>query len=178
MSLNIIEPKPRRLLKTLICDCYALDLYLIPRSAALTKLAGGEHSTVIAKRNHLAALFISADAEDEAKIKVRVVTAKQLVFNQVVELTTQKITFGIRRYFKCVCGRRVNSLYLKNYKFKCRHCLNLVYEITRLKKGTFLYRLNRNDKIEAASHQVGRITYGIGLTRKARRVIALTKKHH
>ena len=178
MSLNIIEPKPPRILKTLISDCYALDLYLIPHPAVLTKLAGGEHSTIIAKRNHLAGLFISADAEDKAKIKVRVVTAKQLVFEHTVELTTQKITFGVRRYFKCACGRRANSLYLKNYKFKCRRCHNLVYEITRLKKGTFLYRLNRNDKIEAASHQVGRITYGIGLTRKARRVVALNKKHH
>lgn len=178
MSNLIFGQKQPRILKTLICDCYSLDLYLIPRPAALIKLAGGEHSTYIVKRNHCANLFVSADTEDEAKIKVRVITAKQLVFEHTVELTTQKITFGIRRYFKCACGRRVNSLYLKNYNFKCRHCHNLVYEITRLRKGTWLYKLNWNDKIQAASHQVRNTTYRVGLTRKAQRVMNLINKHY
>ena len=178
MSLPVFEPKPPKFLKTLINDCYGLDLYLIPRPAELVKLTGGEHLTYIVKRNHCANLFVSADAEDEAKIKVRVITAKQLVFNQAVELTTQRITFGIRRYFKCACGRRTNSLYLKRGQFKCRRCHGLVYEITRLKKGSWLYKLNRMDKIHAAKHQVRNITYRIGFTMKARRVMALINKHH
>ena len=179
MSPPVIKQKQQRIRKTLICDYYALDLYLIPRATALAKLTEGEeHFTIITKSFSLAFLYVSADGIDEDKIKVRVVTTEKLTFSQTVELTKMQITFGVRRYFKCACGRRVNSLYFKNFKFKCRHCHSLIYEIKGLRKGSPAYMLNRNNKINAAGHLVRRITYGeIGLTMKARRVMALTGKY-
>lgn len=173
------KQKPQRIRKTLICDCYALDLYLIPRAVALAELAEGEeHFTIITKSFSLAFLYVSAEATNENKVRVRVVTLEKLTFNQTVELTKMKITFGVRRYFKCTCGRKVNSLYFKNFTFKCRHCHNLIYEIKGLRKGSPAYMLNRNNKIDAASHQVRHITYGkIGLTMKARRVMELINRY-
>lgn len=172
--LNIPEQKIPRVRKALTCDCYELGLYMIPSVAILTK---GQHSSIVTKRQGIAFLYVSKEAANEDKIKVRVQTGES-EFNQTIEITRAKITFGVRRYFKCGCGRKVNALFLKRGQFACRHCHNLVYEITRLKKGTWLYKLNRSEKIQAAAHQVRNITYGkVGLTMKARRVMALTTKY-
>lgn len=171
--LNTNKQKTPRVPKALTCDCYELCLYMIPSMAVLDK---GQHSTIITKRYNLAFLYVTKDATNEDRIRVKVQTEKS-EFNQTIELTKEKITFGDRRYFKCNCGRKVNSLFLKHAQFACRHCHDLVYETTRLKKGTWLYALNRSFKIEAAKNQVRNITYGkVGLTMKARRVMALIRK--
>jgi hypothetical protein len=171
--------KPQRVLKNLICDFFSLNIYQVPSASILTKLSESEeHFTIITKKFDLAFLYVSADSIDENKIKIRLVITNKLTFNQTVELTKMKITFGVRRYFLCTCGRKVNSLYFKNYTFKCRYCHNLIYEIKGLRKGSAAYMLNRNNKINAASHLVRRITYGkIGLTMKAQRVMALISKY-
>ncbi len=171
--LNEVGKKPPKAPKALTCDCYELCLYMIPSMAALDR---GERSTIIPKRGKSAPMYINKDPTNENKIKVRVQTEKS-EFNQTIELTKEKITFGVRRYLKCSCGRKVNSLFLRHTQFACRHCHDLAYEITRLKKGTWLYVLNKYFKIEAASNQVRNITYGkVGLTKKARRVITLIGK--
>ena len=170
----MLKQKPSKVSKTLICNCYSLDLFLIPDASILAR---GEHSTIITKSSNAASLYISATPENQDKIKVKVVTDES-EFNQTVEITRKLITFGLRRYFLCGCGRKVNSLYLKRGTFACRHCHNLVYEITRLRKGTWLYKLNRSEKIKAAEHQVRRISYGrIIYTRKARQTMAMAKKY-
>ena len=171
---DMIELGPPRATKTLMTDCFSLDLYMVPDNAILAK---GEHSTVITRPSDLACLYISADDPYSDKIMVRVCHGRTEL-TQAIELTRTAITFGLRRYFLCSCGRRVNSLYLKHGHFACRHCHNLAYEITRLRVGTFAYKINRHDKIEDAKHQVRNISYGsVGYTRKARQVLSLVSKY-
>jgi len=169
----MIDFKPPKTTKTLITDCFGLDLYMIPNTAILAK---GEHNTIITKPNTVANLHISADDHDTDKVIIRV-DHNSNVITQTIDLARKFITFGLRRYLVCDCGQRVNSLYLKHGHFACRHCHNLAYEVSRLRKGTFSYRLNRLDKIESAKHQVRNISYGdISFTRKARQVMALANK--
>ena len=138
--------------------------------------AGEGHSTLIGRSQGLACLFVSSEHKKSDRVSVRVVEVdgdKDREYKDIVNITRRQITFGIRRYFKCGCGHLVNTLYLKSGDFACRHCHNLVYEITRLKKGTLAYRLNRHMKVQAMEHQVRNITYRDVYTRKARQVMAM-----
>lgn len=160
--------------KTLITACYCLDLYMIPDTSVLSR---GKHHGVIVKSHGIASISISADKKNLDKLKV-IVTDDKIRVAQAVKLSRQQISFGLRRYLLCSCGKQVNSLYLKHNKFACRHCHRLVYEITRLRRGTLAYKLNRNIKIQSASNQVRNIIYGeVGQTKKARRVIAMVGKY-
>jgi hypothetical protein len=166
--------KQPRVPKRLICDCFSLKLFMTPRASVLAK---GERFAIITRRNEMALLYASSAPESDDKVKVRIVNNKEEKLSQVVELTNNKITFGTRRYFKCGCGKRVNTLYFKHNSFKCRHCHNLAYEVTRYKKDSMLYKINRHLKAEAMEQQVKNITYGnIGLTRKARQLMTLVYK--
>jgi len=168
------EKKLRRVPKTLINDCYALELYHIPSASTLE--SQDEHSTVISNQYELACLYVSANNDNKITVKVINDDGKKLS-EQTIELDKKRITFGIRRYFKCACGREVNSLYLKGGRFACRHCHELIHEITRLHKGTFFYKLNRTFKIKSAEHLVGNVNYGGKMTRKARQYMRLIEKY-
>jgi hypothetical protein len=146
---------------------------MIPQSSELVE---GGHTGIIANRYSLGFLYISADSTNTDKINIKV-TARGKEFNQAIKISKKLITFGVRRYFQCDCGRMVNSLYLKDGSFKCRHCHDLAYEVTRFRKGSWLYRINRRERIQAAQHQVRNISYKNVYTRKAKMVMELAAKY-
>ena len=168
------EEKSIKFTRTLINDCYSLGLYQVPRDLILSK---HKCSSLITSCHSFAKVYMSVDPANDSKIRVRIITDKASL-NQAIEIVYKRITFGLRRYFLCRCGRMVNSLYLKNGILKCRHCHQLAYEITRLRKGTFLYRINRISKIKSIEHQTRNLFYGDrGYTRKAKRAMALLAKY-
>ena len=170
----MIKQETSKSIKTLITDCYCLELYMIPNASILSSR---EHCGVIVKSRGIASISISADKKNLDKLKI-IATNDGMRVVQVLELSRKHISFGLRRYLLCSCGKQVNSLYLKQNKFACRHCHDLAYEITRLRPNTLAYKLNRNIKIQSMSHQVRNIIYSkVGHTKKARRVMAMISKY-
>lgn len=148
---------------------------MIPKLSSL--VSRGEHYGIITKRHKLAYFKLSSSNEGSNKLNI-IVTDGETRIIQTIELNSAPVTFGFRRYLLCSCGKQANSLYLKDSRFACRHCHNLAYEITRLKKGTLNYKLNRNIKIQSVSKQVRNIIYGkVGHTKKARQVMAMISKY-
>jgi hypothetical protein len=66
---------------------------------------------------------------------------------QTVPIVTTSPNFGGERYwFRCDCKRRVGRLFLRDTprEFRCRHCLNLIYESARRHDAT-LYKMARDE---------------------------------
>jgi hypothetical protein len=98
---------------------------------------------------------------------------------QRIELTMQAVTFGVRYYFECNCGLRVNKLYLPpgQRAYKCRTCYRLRYEITTFNRssgpGQLLYRTNRMIKLANKRAGMNRVMYGGRYTRRFERFLNL-----
>ena len=109
-------------------------------------------------------------------------TREGIARKQTVFLDSQKITFGIKVYFLCSCGRRCLKLYNRksSYGFGCRLCQKLDYAIRHLnRRGTFgavSYYLNRAQKIMEMKAKVRRIVHNGNPTRKALVVIRAIEK--
>lgn len=59
--------------------------------------------------------------------------------SQWISLDQEDIRFGTRPYFRCNCGHKANTLYLRPGRdmFACRKCHDLVYELATLNKGAY-----------------------------------------
>lgn len=56
-----------------------------------------------------------------------------------------------RLYFECKdCGKRVSALFFKNGYYSCRHCLRLVYLVSRRHRNPFLKQDQGNYLIQKA----------------------------
>jgi len=95
----------------------------------------------------------------------------------LIYLTHSESTFGRRPWFVCPgCGTSRGKLYRAGRAFKCRKCLDLAYESTRLPKAWPIFRLfSRQMRIIKLSEQVKRISYAGQLTRRAKRIIELSR---
>jgi hypothetical protein len=131
------------------------------------------------------ACLINSNSEGKTWINISYVRKKSdepTIIKNRIEIDEEVISFGIRPFLVCDCGRRCNKLYLRpgHDLFACRHCLNLVYELTTISKeslvGSISYKLNRAFKIDDMNLNVKRITYAGKLTRRARRVVTLAGK--
>jgi hypothetical protein len=87
-------------------------------------------------------------------------------------------TFGIRPYFACPkCQSLRCKLYMKEGALLCRKCLNLVHESTRLHLVHPLIRIFKKQfKIVEISERVKRISYNGKFTRRAKRVMELSRR--
>lgn len=100
------------------------------------------------------------------------------VAEQNIEIEEDIITFGIRPFFTCTCGKFCTVLYKPEREniFKCRFCHNITYESQRLNKRTLqgvLYYASRLIKLAERRERIKRMFYGGGLSRKGRRFTEL-----
>lgn len=101
---------------------------------------------------------------------------------QRIMLDEQSITFGLRRYFLCECGSRVNKLYLPPGKsqYKCRVCYKLRYELSYInrtaKHGKLLYRTNRTIKLIDQRAGMSRVFYNGQYTKRFSRFLKLCSR--
>jgi len=69
-----------------------------------------------------------------------------------IPLTTAETGFGGQSiYFKCShCQKRIRNLYYNRYRFGCRKCLDLSYELIK-------YRNSRFYEVAKVSHQLNKV---------------------
>jgi hypothetical protein len=100
----------------------------------------------------------------------------------MVYLASQKITFGVKVYFLCTCGRKCLKLFTRKscYGFGCRNCQNLGYEIHKFNRrgtwGALAFYINRHQKIELMKLGVKHVSYRGRMTRRATAVLKALKK--
>ena len=99
--------------------------------------------------------------------------------SQQILISEQAITFGVRRYFVCDCGVRVNKLFLPPGMrgYKCRNCYKLRYELTTINPrsihGKLMYRTNRMIKLTNKRTDLNRIFYKGRYTKRFNRFLHL-----
>lgn len=87
------------------------------------------------------------------KVEVKLIY-RDFVQRQEVYLAGKQITFGVRPYLLCTCGRAVVKLYHRPryYGFGCRKCENLKYKLQNINKrsgwGRISYWTNRMKRLE------------------------------
>ncbi len=94
-----------------------------------------------------------------------------------IRLRSSESSFGIRPWLACPsCGKRRGKLYKSGKGFSCRICLNLTYASTRFPRNWPIFSLfSKQMRLTQLAEKVKRITYGGQLTRRARRVMTLSK---
>ena len=95
---------------------------------------------------------------------------------QSIEMEEDVITFGIRPFFKCSCGKNSTVLYLPENRniFSCRECANITYESQRLNRQTMnglFYYSSRILKLFEAREKINRMFYGGKLSRKGKKLM-------
>ena len=96
-------------------------------------------------------------------------------FDQEVEIEEDVITFGIRPFFRCSCGKNATVLYMTENRnlFSCRDCSNIAYESQRLNRHTMqglFYYSSRLLKLFEAREKIDRMFYAGKLSRKGKRL--------
>jgi len=100
---------------------------------------------------------------------------------QQIELEIRPITFGMRWYFTCRCGKLCNVLYLplNNNFFACRECYNLTYESCRINKNTLNnlpYYTSRLIKLHEKRKQITHPIYKNKYTKRMNNLIKISEK--
>lgn len=96
---------------------------------------------------------------------------------QWIRLTTTSCYLGgFRLWFICPdCSRRVGALFVGEYGYSCRNCLNLTYksknENRREKDFQFLKNLRRYMAAQELMDKIKRFNYGGVPTRKMRKIM-------
>lgn len=173
--------------KYLVEDCYSLSLHQLGKKLLWPERVG--KVKIVTSSNGQSQLKIAyavnSNSEGKAWINISYVRKKSnepTIIKNIIEIDEEVISYGIRPFLVCDCGRRCNKLYLRpsHDLFACRHCLNLVYELTTINKdslvGSLSYKLIRAFKLDDANAKVRCITYNGKLTRRARRVVAMAGK--
>ena len=96
-------------------------------------------------------------------------------FDQEVEIEEDVVTFGIRSFFKCSCGKNATVFYMPHGRnsFSCRECSNVGYESQRLNRHTMqglFYYSSRLLKLFEAREGMGRMFYGGKLSRRGKKL--------
>lgn len=95
--------------------------------------------------------------------------------DQKIEIEEDIVTFGIRPFFKCSCGKNATVLYMTGDRnlFSCIDCSNIIYESQRLNrhtmKGLFYYS-SRLLKLFIKREKIKRLFYGGKLSRKGKKL--------
>ena len=95
--------------------------------------------------------------------------------DQEVEIEEDVVTFGVRPFFRCLCGKNATVLYMTENRnlFSCRDCSNITYESQRLNRhtmrGLFCYS-SRLLKLFEARGKIDRMFYGGKLSRKGKKL--------
>ena len=97
---------------------------------------------------------------------------------QSIEIKEDIITFGIRPFFRCSCGKNATVLYMPEDRnlFSCRECANIVYESQTINKHTMnglLWHTHRMIKLANQREKIKRMFYGGGLSKKGQKFTEL-----
>ena len=95
--------------------------------------------------------------------------------SQEVKIEEDIITFGIRPFFRCSCGKNATVLYMTENRnmFSCIDCSNISYESQRLNRHTMqglFYYSSRLLKLFKAREKIGRMFYAGKLSRKGKKL--------
>jgi len=103
---------------------------------------------------------------------------------QTIKIDTWPITFGMRRFLLCQCGRRCSTLYMRPdrpHAFTCRYCGDLKYGLSylnkRTKAGRVFYAAHWMNKSMELQERIHRIDYRNMPTKKAMRFIKMSQKN-
>ena len=95
--------------------------------------------------------------------------------DQKIEIEEDSITFGVRLFLRCQCGKSITVLYMPHGRnsFSCRECSNITYESQRLNrhtmKGLFYYS-SRVLKLFRDREKINRMFYAGKLSRKGKKI--------
>ncbi|MEA1962913.1 MAG: hypothetical protein U9M94_01590 [Patescibacteria group bacterium] len=104
-------------------------------------------------------------------------TNSNKTITQEINLSESVVSFGVRSYFHCECGRDVSVLYLPSSKqslFKCRICSNISYESCNINKNSMnglLYAIYSLVKLADKREKIERIHYAGKLTKKGQALV-------
>ena len=95
--------------------------------------------------------------------------------DQKIEIEEDVITFGIRPFFRCSCGKNATVLYMTGNRnlFSCRDCSNITYESQRLNRHTMngqFYYTSKLLKLFNEREKIDRMFYGNKLSRKGKKL--------
>jgi hypothetical protein len=91
---------------------------------------------------------------------------------QAVGWEFREITFGLRSYFRCRCGARVQRIYLppNSTEFKCKECHKLRYQLEAINSssiaGKAIHRFIKTQKLADRRTQISRIFYAGRYTKR------------
>jgi hypothetical protein len=95
--------------------------------------------------------------------------------SQSIDLDFHCVTFGIKPYFLCSCGKIVSTLFLRPDQpsaFRCRICLNLRYALNGINRhsahGDTFYRTYWHMKMAKLEGTIKRRFYSNLMTRRFR----------
>lgn len=119
--------------------------------------------------------------EGERLVDITFNIGRQWITQSIV-VETWPVGYGLRRYWQCQCEKPCSVLYLRPdyHTFACRECLNLKYSLSYLnrytKVGKLLYRAHWANKAMNLQESITRVDYGGKYTRKATRLMKISKK--
>ena len=99
-------------------------------------------------------------------------------FDQEIEIEEDVVTFGIRSFFKCSCGKNATVLYMTENRnlFSCIDCANIIYESQTINKHTMnglLWHAHKMIKLANRREKIKRMFYGGGLSKKGQKFTEL-----
>ena len=98
--------------------------------------------------------------------------------DQKIEIEEDVVTFGIRPFFKCSCGKNATVLYMTENRnlFSCIDCANIIYESQTINKHTMnglLWHAHKMIKLANRREKIKRMFYGGGLSKKGQKFTEL-----
>ncbi len=144
----------------LIEDCFKLSINDIGKKS----LYGKNGKIELTRCNYNDKLHCNFTSAHQS-LNIRYTINKQ-VYIQNINFETESIRYGLRPYMQCKCGHRSNTLYLRPdmpYRFACRRCNNLKYELTTInpktKIGKYKIYLLHLRKLDEAKIKINRLYY-------------------
>src|ERR1035437_5721551 len=110
----------------LTTDSFALSMYILKdalQKARRKEEVKGEYLNFI-DNGRQTVLFYSIEDSFDGNTYLVIDYNAEL---QKILLSDRILTFGTRYYLTCGCGKKTNTLYLKQGYFACRTCQNLHY---------------------------------------------------
>jgi hypothetical protein len=191
--IDMFEPEKHRR-DVLVEDCYILSLSAFGRGLLRPinpwtedypkpldleiKPEGRSGSIILVSRRGKLKIDYSVDLEEPPVLNL-FYSYRNCGHTQAVDLIQSPIIYGVRPYFRCLCGYKGNCLYLapNQYSFMCRRCAGLFYESTTINRNSTVgglgYLLFKILKLDEQKAKIKRWGYGKKPTKKVRRLFGI-----
>lgn len=163
-------------MRTLVENCFALSTKLLRKDLQKARENKPVEETFLnfTHNGNSAVLFyfIEYDFEGNAHLVINYTGEPQKIL-----LSNHQLTYGMRTYLTCGCGKRTNTLYFKNTFFACFDCHKLRYKSTTINSrsdhGRMLYLQNKRLELIEMRENIPRPLYKSKWTKRFKRFLKL-----